>query len=113
MTRLTEALERARQVPAAGGTVTEPTAQKSRDEVLRTWKFDTEDTRPPASPLAVKMPEASTAAHYPDDRLDKLVVGDRSDPGLVEQYRRIAAALHHANAQRGVRSIMVGSAVAA
>jgi capsular exopolysaccharide synthesis family protein len=31
----------------------------------------------------------------------------------VEQYRRIAAALHHANAQRGVRSVMVGSAVAA
>ena len=112
MTRLTEALERARQVPAAANAGAEPAGEKARDEVLRTWKFDTEDARPPL-PLAARTPDAAAGAHYPDDRLPKLVVGDRADAGLVEQYRRIAAALHHANAQRGIRTVMVGSAVAA
>ena len=45
--------------------------------------------------------------------MDKIVVGDQADAGLVEQYRRLAAVLHHAQTQRGVRSVMIGSAVAA
>ena len=55
------------------------------------------------------MPQGRFAA----DVLDKIVVGDQADAGLVEQYRRVAAVLHHAQLQRGVRSVMVASAVAA
>ncbi len=112
MTRLTEALERALLVPATVTPVTEP-AQKSSDEVVRTWRFDTEDAQPAPPCRAATASEAINHCQFPDDLLDKIVLGDRADTGLVEQCRRIGAALHHAQAQRGVRSVMVGSAVAA
>src|SRR5690606_12385589 len=35
-----------------------------------------------------------------------------ADPAFVEQYRRLAATLHHAQVQHGVRGVMVASAVA-
>ena len=44
---------------------------------------------------------------------DKLVVGEHADPAVVEQYRHLAAVLHHAQKASGVRSVMVTSAVPA
>lgn len=43
----------------------------------------------------------------------KVVVGPGADPTLVEQYRRLGAALHHHQLQSGARTLMVTSAVAA
>ena len=43
---------------------------------------------------------------------NKLVVGDRTDGAVVEQYRHLAAVLHHAQKASGVRSVMVTSAMA-
>jgi capsular exopolysaccharide synthesis family protein len=43
----------------------------------------------------------------------RLVVHPEADPVFVEQYRRLGTALHHAQVQLGVRSVMVASAVAA
>src|SRR5687768_905224 len=42
----------------------------------------------------------------------KLVVGAQTDGAVVEQYRHLAAVLHHAQKASGVRSVMVTSAVA-
>jgi capsular exopolysaccharide synthesis family protein len=44
--------------------------------------------------------------------LGKVVVGAKADPGLVEQYRRLGAALHHHQVQTGARTLMVTSAAA-
>jgi capsular exopolysaccharide synthesis family protein len=44
--------------------------------------------------------------------LGKVVVGAKADPGLVEQYRRLGAALHHHQLQTGARTLMVTSAAA-
>lgn len=43
----------------------------------------------------------------------RLIVHPEADPVFVEQYRRLGAALHHAQVHNGIRSVMVGSAVAA
>ena len=47
-----------------------------------------------------------------DSRLaEKVVVDDRMLPGIREQYRRLAATLHQAQALDGLRAIMIASAV--
>jgi protein-tyrosine kinase len=56
--------------------------------------------------------EASAIAFGAAD-CDKLVVGPQVDPNLVEQYRHLAAVLHHAQKSSGTRSVMVTSAAAA
>jgi capsular exopolysaccharide synthesis family protein len=42
----------------------------------------------------------------------KVVSGPRMDAGSAEQYRRLAAALHHVQVDRGIKKVMVTSAVA-
>src|SRR5689334_14114837 len=44
--------------------------------------------------------------------IGKVIVGSHADPGLVEQYRRLGAALHHHQLQTGARTLMVTSAAA-
>ena len=46
-------------------------------------------------------------------REGKLVVGPYTIPAAVEQYRRLAAVMYHAQANRGIRTAMVASAFAA
>jgi protein-tyrosine kinase len=119
MTRLTEALERAQLTPATAPLSDSP--DKSGDEVLRTWHFDADEGHPIA-PSVRAIPRVSAPAPAPapvppsrfaSDLLDRIVLSEQADPGLIEQYRRVAAVLHHANVQRGIRSVMIGSAVAA
>lgn len=43
--------------------------------------------------------------------LAKVVVGGAAPPTSVEQYRRLAAVLHHAQADRGIQIVMVASAL--
>jgi capsular exopolysaccharide synthesis family protein len=42
----------------------------------------------------------------------KVVSAPRMDPGSAEQYRRLAAALHHVQVDRAIKKVMVTSAVA-
>lgn len=51
---------------------------------------------------------------YPFDKraAGKLVVGSPIYPGLIEQYRRLGAVLHHHQLQTGARTVMVTSAAA-
>ena len=41
----------------------------------------------------------------------KIVLSPEAPPGSVEQYRRLAATLHHAQAQTGMKIVMVASAM--
>src|SRR6185295_15752332 len=43
---------------------------------------------------------------------EKLVVGSDSTPMSAEQYRRLAATLHHAQADRNLKVVMTASALA-
>jgi receptor protein-tyrosine kinase len=60
---------------------------------------------------------SSHLPHAPNDFADrlarKLVIDPQARPVAVEQYRRLAAALHHAQVQSGIKVVMVTSAVVA
>src|SRR5712691_10806556 len=120
MTRLTEALERARMLPStAMPPGVEPPA-KTGDDVLRIWHFDddAEGGQPPppvrlSRPVEKQPDLRSVGLEFSADAVNKLVIGEDADHSVVEQYRRLAAVLHHAQNQRGARSVMIASAVAA
>ena len=120
MTRLSEALDRA---GAGGGKGPSPRVVPAAPEpagnaVPRTWRFDDDENAVEVQP-EVKL--AAPVEVAPDEFLyqfgkpaaGKVVVGPNADHALVEQYRRLGAVLHHAQTQRGVRSVMVASALAA
>lgn len=127
MTRLSDALKRAEaeaQRPSETGAVATAAASN--------WQFAPVETMhvPPEEPQAdmpsevSQMPEIpaaepahiATPAPLPEfgaaDR-HKLIVGEGVDPGMVEQYRHLAAVMHHAQKASGVRSVMVTSALPA
>src|SRR5262245_37489141 len=163
MSRLTEALERARATSSEGPTRLIPrSSDATRANVPRSaWKFDEETSEeaaerrssievpqtwqidvpePARSPDALVAPEKAPGAraaapavtadepaapparqHHPATDLermdiqsadfDKLVVARSADPNVVEQYRAVAAAVHHAQLETGARALMVSSAV--
>lgn len=120
MTRLSEALERARTAPSDTNVATEGVSASlaTVHPVPKAWEFGNVEVTPPPPPR----PSVSTddlasgdvVAGYRFDpaQIRKLVVGDQCERALVEQYRRLAAVFHHAQVQRGTRSIMIASAVA-
>ncbi len=138
MSRLTEALARARET-ADDGSVNEndvavTSAAPAAAEVPATWHFEdaplhvleSHADTPGAPPAPVVRPEESSSARVLtvgrepapilmlDDGLDaKVVAGKHVDPAFVEQYRRLGAVLHNHQQQHGSRSVMIGSAVAA
>src|SRR5689334_15110058 len=83
--------------PEAGGPPTEipprvPAARPSGDNILA--------------------PEAQMAVFrgFRKDFLDRLVIGNAISPYMAEQYRRLAATLHHAQLVQGLKTILVTSA---
>lgn len=127
MTRLSEALKR-----AAETTATMPAEPREEPAAPSPWEFSPVETMhvpaepPPAAarvgiaeppePGPETAPSAAPMAPLPVIRLgdadrDKVVVGDGVDPALMEQYRHVAAVLHHAQKSSGVRSVMVTSAL--
>jgi receptor protein-tyrosine kinase len=80
-----------------------------------------------AAPVAAEAPAVADAAAIADapatadapgtapaaaERAEKLVIGQH-DNLLIEQFRRLAAVLHHAQQQRQARVVMIASAVPA
>jgi len=61
----------------------------------------------------LELTPAARNLEQPEKNFDcaKLVVGGMSGAEVVEQYRSLAAALHHAQLQAGARVVMVSSAV--
>ncbi len=129
MTRLSDALKRAQaeaQLP--------PEVSTAAVTPGTTWQFAPVETIhvPPedSAPAVAAMPEMpvptaadvsqgaqlTTPAPLPEfgaaDR-HKLIVGSAVDPAMVEQYRHLAAVMHHAQKSSGLRSVMVTSALPA
>jgi protein-tyrosine kinase len=91
-------------------------AQAARDgerDVAATAVIEPEPTLAPESSPAEAAPvNAESIFEHLDARLaEKVVVDDRMLPGIREQYRRLAAALHQAQATNGFKVIMIASAV--
>ncbi len=118
MTRLTEALERAQFVPAAAPVERTP-APAPGDTVPGAWQFDLDESPTLAAPQVahprrdVVTTTAPDVCSFPPEVAEKIVVGGTAAAGLIEQYRRLAAVMHHAQTERGARSVMIASAVAA
>jgi protein-tyrosine kinase len=118
MSRLRQALERAgvREDPSPdtvswAGDWTEPKAEtpqalKAGPAVL--------EAEPPTIDVQ-KPPISWSAEEYRREPLSnqKIISDPNANPLFVEQYRRLAAALHQAQQRQGVKSVMVTSAVAA
>lgn len=126
MTRLTEALKRAQaKREGADDRFLEPDGPSAAPA---TWSFDGAGDPPPAA-MPAPSPEISFPPviddhlgkrthkegneQYPFAKSGKLVVGAAPDPTLVEQYRHLAACLHHAQARTAARTVMIASAVEA
>jgi len=112
MTRLSEALRRAAEQSSPAG------AAATIADAPPVWQFAPVDTMPvpsaPAGDSAV-IPSARslhpTSPRFGAADADKLVVAAAASSNLIEQYRHLAAVLHHAQGASGVKSVMVTSAI--
>src|SRR6516165_5842498 len=139
MTRLNDALERARRQgersdqPDAAPFA--PPEESPAPETSEIWRFDEDlplgtvaqqaaptdalptDVTPPDFPAELPGEAAGSVepgyAFLNADTERKLIIGSEANATLVEQFRRAAAALHHAQRQTGARTVMVASAVEA
>lgn len=126
MTRLREAIKRSKSGDAAA----RAQAGAAVDAGIGTaWQFDSlteaslesalataHETPAPEPPPPSDAPAASDTPTLESliDRLagsEKLVVLPDADVTLVEQFRRLAAALHHTKLQNGACTVMIASAV--
>jgi protein-tyrosine kinase len=130
MTRLADALERANRVPdpapqpapPAATTPHVPAHVQALPPVRRILPAAMAAPRQTPAPPAAFVPTGSLLA-LPGDSEE--ITNWRSDPQLVgklfgtegfsgaalEQYRKLAATLHHAQAERGIKVIMMASAL--
>jgi capsular exopolysaccharide synthesis family protein len=102
--------------------VDEQTVQAAADHLLRSPLAgsaaavvdDIEAPRDSARPAKGKAPATDVWATYRfgTEASTKVVVGPEPNSALVEQYRRLGAALHHHQLQGGAHTLMVTSAVA-
>jgi receptor protein-tyrosine kinase len=73
----------------------------------------TAPTPAPARPVLTTPQLQPDTIRVGDADRSKLIVGEAVDPAMVEQYRHLAAVMHHAQKASGVRSVMVTSALPA
>jgi capsular exopolysaccharide synthesis family protein len=141
VTRLREALERANQEQNAGAShASTPPISDANESAEQSWQLDEDFPLAPAergdaarasqrfvdapviSAAAAASPattadaggESSSFQHSVAEQAPfaaKLVVRSDAEASVVEQFRRMAAALHHAQLQNGVRTVMVASAI--
>src|SRR5262245_45440965 len=130
MGRIDQALQRASDVRNVGSedTVVHPTTDGT-DAFVSPWTFSG-DAPPPAAgdapqsevPTSVGDLVPAGAETRPSARLgvfrgfepevlERLVISPNASPNLTEQYRRMAAALHHAQLVQGTKVLMVTSAM--
>jgi capsular exopolysaccharide synthesis family protein len=65
----------------------------------------------PLAPPVVAGGPGPIFSHFDPTLDEKLVVSDHTRSLSIEQYRRLAAALHHAQTDRGIKIVMVASAL--
>lgn len=118
MSRIDDALRRT-QGPKAEG----PTANRSQHQFLPAWTVSDPDpaaalARDPvpvtevfSNPPAEGVRDSAGFLHFSRRWRERLAGGPDGDPALIEQFRRLAATLHHAHLNNGLRSVMVTSAL--
>ena len=117
MTRLSQAMDRAKAEAAAAPPPVIDAAPSAADSPspAKEWKFAPVETmHVPEEPAPAEPPRAAPKVKrrvFGGSDRNKLIVGETVDSGLVEQYRNLAAVLHHAQKARNVRSVMVTSAL--
>ena len=144
MTRLTEALERARTAGATVPVESDPRAgardvpamwtfdehksgadQRPSPELVQDWRLEAPPATAaepaaamparvqprPSQPEPVAVSETEPQVRFSDIAAARLVVDSQADRALVEQYRRLAAVLHHAQNRHQTRSAMIASAL--
>jgi capsular exopolysaccharide synthesis family protein len=138
MSRLDEALRRAGQGSGKPETFNAPrsralewfavSSEEAESARAAQTKAPAEPAQPPVQPprtvseasaiLATSVLDAPSGATTmlsiasPASFEEKLIVSASIDPLALEQYRRLAAELHHAQQARGIRVVMVSSAAA-
>src|SRR4051812_10766850 len=109
MSRLEAALERARKLtdgpppllPLVGDRREESDAELRKARALASLTAEVDAPRG----------SSATAMGFTGASADKLVVTKRPEQSTVEQYRKLAATLHHAQVERALKVVMVSSAV--
>jgi capsular exopolysaccharide synthesis family protein len=94
-----------------------PASSVSAPEAVESPAYRTADPAADAvlAPMAMDTPAPITESlveHMDHSLREKVVVDANMPPASREQYRRLAAALHHAQASTGVKVVMIASAVA-
>jgi protein-tyrosine kinase len=126
VTRLTEAFDRARGSSSTGprppATAPIPDVGETA-AVPSTWRFDGDEM--PTAPMTSDADEGVAPitredlehADYPFAKTpvlgSRLVVGPSPNHTLVEQFRHLAASLHHAQLKAGTKTVMIASAIEA
>jgi capsular exopolysaccharide synthesis family protein len=137
MTRLHEALERAQALagtqaadPAPAADTPPADTPAAAAAASAPWEFENEGMTPangaggvvqrepaadaPAVRTRIRNPLKANSDVYDfvnERNADLLVVGPDAGAVFVEQYRRLAAALHHSQTSTGAKSVMVASAL--
>lgn len=100
-----------------GGAPASPHSSDGRPEFLPAWPVlagRAGDEAPNAAAgNLVSMPTGQAPAglvRFSSKTREKLAAGPDADPGLTEQFRRLAATLHHARQANGLNCVMVTSA---
>ena len=106
MGRIDDALRQAGKNPAAAHTSADETAVNAFADAPVGRSQD----QPPV-PVAPR--QSIVAERSPFLDAARLVMHSDTEPVVVEQYRRLAAVLHHAQIERGVKVVMLASAQAA
>ncbi len=114
MSRIDEALRRVKQ----GGDDSPPDSQvafRPAWTVTEDGVGRAEGSRPAVehSRLATRAqtgPDGPAALSFASSWRERLASAPDGDPGLIEQFRRLAGTLHHAQQSTGIRSVMVTSA---
>lgn len=99
------------EVPPSGAGSAHAAALPDLDVVSPAVMPEQQPSDPSADPPA---PDDRTYEDAPRLKTSSMLVhGLHSDKALLEQYRHVAAALHHAQLRTGARTVMVASAVTA
>jgi capsular exopolysaccharide synthesis family protein len=115
VSRIDEALRR------TGTAIPDATAVPEQQEFVPAWSVSAPDLQPnpatEAAPPAVvsrqfgtRVPATGEGILTFSSQWRERLAGPDGDPGMVEQFRRLAATLHHAHQANNLRSVMVTSA---
>lgn len=116
MTRLSEALQRAAETTGDSVMLRDDGAATAK------WQLPVEVSQPGPVPPSASEPDLRVAAapappasalasRFSTEERSRMVIGPDADAALVEQYRHLAAVLHHAQGESGCRSVMITSAL--